>query len=106
MADTALVLRTPLGQLHKLSRESVEWLDFHLPDGLSLRSEIHTLLARVERSQLQMIVHTEVGRYEAEQVRRVIADALPTEDVPENLVDLEFALRALRPSQIDDEGPQ
>lgn len=95
MADTALVLRTPLGQLHKLSVESVEWLDWHLPDSLRLRSEIHALLTRVERSQLQMLAHSEIGRAEAREVRRVIADALETEDVPQNLVDLEFALRAL-----------
>ena len=96
MPDTALVLRTPLGQLHKLSKESVEWLDWHLPDGLPLRSEIRALLTRVERSQLQMLAHTEIGRAEALQLHGVIADALETEDVPENLVDLEYALRALQ----------
>ena len=95
MADTALVLRTPLGQLHKLSLESVEWLDLNLPDGLSLRSAVHTLLTRVERSRLQMLLEVEIDRAEALELRRVLAEALRTEDLPQSLVDLEFTLRSL-----------
>ena len=58
----------------------MERLDLHLPESLTVRSEIHALLARLERSHLQTLPGAAIGSLEAEQVRRVIFLALPSED--------------------------